>query len=386
VTSGNVLQFGDLDNKFSTQAFLLGGNSYETVDGTNGVQFTLPVGLAQFTVNGSVSLTGAHGNGASIQTYSTGAATGPLCVASDGSATTTGCTSGSTVSLTTTGSSGPATLSGGILNIPQYSASGGGVGYTGPTVNFMPVVTSAAGAGTMGNSTFADNTATGQASLGDALTLGSSLTVSAQGTATSGQNYPCNPTTLAISYYSGGAVSDAYTLGCYINSGATPTSLVTLYGPSTLAPSAASDGVGLLLAQNAALQASVTNGNINTPKFKLRGATRNSSGTNQNDDWTVQATQGTGNQPTSTLTFSHTGSSGTASLSVPAIVATGGTPGIQLTAAAFATYPACSSTTEGLEEAVKDSTTNTWGATVTGGGSFHVKTYCDSTAWTVEAK
>jgi hypothetical protein len=52
----------------------------------------------------------------------------------------------------------------------------------------------------------------------------------------------------------------------------------------------------------------------------------------------------------------------------------------------FASLPACSSSTEGSRGAVSDSTTNTWGATVTGGGSIHILAYCDGTNWTVAAK
>jgi hypothetical protein len=52
----------------------------------------------------------------------------------------------------------------------------------------------------------------------------------------------------------------------------------------------------------------------------------------------------------------------------------------------FASLPACSSSIEGSRGAVSDSTTNTWGATVTGGGSNHVLAYCDGTNWTVAAK
>jgi hypothetical protein len=52
----------------------------------------------------------------------------------------------------------------------------------------------------------------------------------------------------------------------------------------------------------------------------------------------------------------------------------------------FASLPACSSTIEGSRGAISDSSTNTWGATVTGGGSNHVLAYCDGTNWTVAAK
>lgn len=48
--------------------------------------------------------------------------------------------------------------------------------------------------------------------------------------------------------------------------------------------------------------------------------------------------------------------------------------------------PTCSSSTEGYMVAIKDSTVNTWGSTITGGGADHVLAYCDGAAWTVAAK
>jgi hypothetical protein len=53
---------------------------------------------------------------------------------------------------------------------------------------------------------------------------------------------------------------------------------------------------------------------------------------------------------------------------------------------ALASAPACSSTIEGSMQAISDSTTATWGATLTGGGSNHVMGYCDGTNWTVAGK
>jgi hypothetical protein len=53
---------------------------------------------------------------------------------------------------------------------------------------------------------------------------------------------------------------------------------------------------------------------------------------------------------------------------------------------AFATLPTCTSGIEGTLSHVTDSTTNTWGATITGGSTNHVLAYCDGSAWTVAAK
>jgi hypothetical protein len=52
----------------------------------------------------------------------------------------------------------------------------------------------------------------------------------------------------------------------------------------------------------------------------------------------------------------------------------------------FSTLPACSSALEGSTAPVTDSTTATWGATITGSGADHVLAYCDGTNWTVMGK
>lgn len=53
---------------------------------------------------------------------------------------------------------------------------------------------------------------------------------------------------------------------------------------------------------------------------------------------------------------------------------------------AFVTLPVCSATTEGSQQTVADSTTNTWGANAAGGGANRVLLYCNGTNWTVSAK
>ena len=52
----------------------------------------------------------------------------------------------------------------------------------------------------------------------------------------------------------------------------------------------------------------------------------------------------------------------------------------------FSTVQACVAGIEGAVAAITDSTTNTWGATITGGSTNHVMGYCDGTNWTVMAK
>lgn len=52
----------------------------------------------------------------------------------------------------------------------------------------------------------------------------------------------------------------------------------------------------------------------------------------------------------------------------------------------FSGLPACASGTEGHAEPISDSSTSTWGASISGGGSTHVLAYCNGTAYTVAAK
>ena len=76
-------------------------------------------------------------------------------------------------------------------------------------------------------------------------------------------------------------------------------------------------------------------------------------------------------------------------LTTPTFVIDSGTVtavGFTSPAVAFSGLPACNGAVEGTTRAVTDSTTATWGATVTGTGSNHVLAYCNGTNWTVTAK
>ena len=58
----------------------------------------------------------------------------------------------------------------------------------------------------------------------------------------------------------------------------------------------------------------------------------------------------------------------------------------QCTAVAFSELIACTATNEGSIARVTDSSTVTWGATITGGSTNHVLAYCDGSSWTVAGK
>lgn len=52
----------------------------------------------------------------------------------------------------------------------------------------------------------------------------------------------------------------------------------------------------------------------------------------------------------------------------------------------FSLIPACGSITEGALQPITDSTTNTWGGVIGGGGIFHVMGFCDGVNWSVMGK
>jgi hypothetical protein len=69
------------------------------------------------------------------------------------------------------------------------------------------------------------------------------------------------------------------------------------------------------------------------------------------------------------------------------ITNSGGThDNVKRTPMVFASLPACAAGTEGSFAAITDSSTNTWGATITGSSTNHVLGYCDGTNWTVAGK
>lgn len=73
----------------------------------------------------------------------------------------------------------------------------------------------------------------------------------------------------------------------------------------------------------------------------------------------------------------------------PITLSGSGPAAVQLAPGAFATLTAtftCNSTNEGMLASVNDSNTNTWGATVASGGSFHILVFCNGTNWTVAGK
>lgn len=199
------------------------------------------------------------------------------------------------------------------------TGGGGGLAYSAPTLNFIPSVSSVTGAGTVVNSSFSDDTTNTYDS--EPLYLQNGSYYPPTNTASSGTNYPSNPLNFLISYWNGStAVSTQWQNYALVGTGTNPATTLAFYAP----PSLATDVV--LFGINPALLA--TSGtNYSTPKIDILGATWSGSAS-QADHWFLQGVNGTGTNPTSTLTITHSGSTGTASVQMPQISVISGVPGI----------------------------------------------------------
>ena len=154
-----------------------------------------------------------------------------------------------------------------------------------------------------------------------------------------------------------------------VNAGATAYAPVAVSGDSTLS----STGV-------------VTNVKVNGGAIPASATCLGTNGSTQLVNCTVQGNASKVQLSTGTTS---TGAVGIYDVNGNLIASTGVTvssPGynaLGLGTNLFASLPACSSGVEGKVAAVTNSTTATWGATISGGGSNHVLAYCDGTNWTV---
>lgn len=92
-----------------------------------------------------------------------------------------------------------------------------------------------------------------------------------------------------------------------------------------------------------------------------------------NDVWQVNPILGTGANPSSTFTIAHAGSTGPASVSIPALKFS--------TTTTVAGLAACSAATKGMATAVTDATAPTYLGTVTGGSTVYTPVICNGTNW-----
>lgn len=133
VDVSNNYYFGDIENNLAGTGYWYHAGSASLAFTAGAVTFIRPPVFGSFIVNGSQSITGVQGSSSTnLMLANSGTFTPGDClnVAADGSAQDFGaaCGSGSggvVTALTTSGSSGAATLSAGTLNIPVYT--GGGV-------------------------------------------------------------------------------------------------------------------------------------------------------------------------------------------------------------------------------------------------------------------
>lgn len=342
----------------------LGGFLFSQPDvwGTGGNALTITAGISQ-TSAGVLSVdTTAIGNGlGTINAAAINVGGSPVCTVA------TGCTgSGAGFTLTTTGTSGAATLSGTVLNIPNYSGGSGSVtsvGTTGPLTG-GPITTT----GTIGCPTCVTSAS---ALGGNALMIGggsqTSSTLGSLGTTTTvlhgNVSGPPSFGSVVLSTDVSGSLSFANLASLSAN---TVLGALTATTPSGLAmPSCSTGGLGWTpgtgFGCNTFVAGSGTNKQI--PVFTAAGVIGNS----HIDD---------GGTTASTVTVTENFA-----------VDTGGPVNtFQLGVNVFSALPTCNSGNEGTWGPVTDSSTATWGATITGGSTNHVLAYCDGSNWTVMGK
>ena len=121
-------------------------------------------------------------------------------------------------------------------------------------------------------------------------------------------------------------------------------------------------------------------------QYGIRIQKRNPTGqTNaQYHDFVFDQWDGSASAPTTLMALKVSGNVGIGTLSPQTLLDVAGQARVE--PVVFSALPAAGSSIEGAVAAVTDSTTNTWGTTIAGGGTNHVLAYCDGTNWTVAGK
>lgn len=238
---------------------------------------------------------------------SCGSATGCLAL-SDGS--TAGTPTAGQAYIRSDSTSGQLLFS--IDGSPEAPIGSGGTGilYPSATATHIPAAVITGGVTSLTDSSFIDNT-TNTFDTEPLFLVGEYQ--QATGTANSGNNFVSNPTNWLISYWNGTtAVSAAWNVYAWVAQGASPpASVLTYAAPANLTTTAVLYAIDPGLAATSSI-------NFASPKFKTRGAVWNGSASIL-DDWNWQNVYGTGGNPTATLQFTHSGSSGAATVEMPGL-------------------------------------------------------------------
>lgn len=281
---------------------------------------------------------------------------------------------GSIFSLTTTGSTGPATLSGTTLNVPQY-AGGSVTSFAAPSASWptwlVPTVTNptttpslAVAASAIPNAALANSSTTVN---GTTCTLGS--TCSPTATTVNGASVPASAAALASNASSQVTAAPVTGTGTTVVLASAPTlSGATLDGTtfftngattfatfnSTLSGFQLPSTGGIFSMSSLGIATSGTN--YNSPQFQIQGDYWNGTAPST-DTWSFQDLLGTGANPSSTLTILHGGTTGTSVIKAPHII-TAGTPVIGCSTGA-GTSPSVCTVTGNDEAGIVNITTGT---------------------------
>lgn len=341
------------------------GNFTITLAGTGGGSATFPStpGIV-YSLNTSSA---RNATSADITGLFTGCS-GTLFLRADGTC------GGSGLSLTTTGTSGLATLSGTTLNIPNYTYT-----LTTAAVTALGALTN----DTSGSAAKIDGvTVSGVPAAGQVPVALSSTTASWQTPITyPGAGIPNSTgtawgTSYGVSGTGNVALTDSPTF-----TGTVQTENLNASAQLSANIVAASGISGQMYAGNAGAPAT-SGSNTNSIPLSVIGSAWNGTVAIA-DSWSFTDTLGTGTNPASTLILSHSGSSGVTSVSFPSLSAPTVTATTALKTASYTVsgLPSAATAGAGAIVRVSDSTSFTAGP-CTGGGSDTMLAVSDGTSWT----
>jgi hypothetical protein len=200
-------------------------------------------------------------------------------------------------------------------------------------------------------------------------TSNTNLVLAPTSTATSSNNFTGGSVKWGASVWNGSAaVSNQWTMGRTVSTTGAPTFDILFFTPPSPIV-----GTNTPTIQLSTLGTATSGANFNSPILDWQSSYWNGSAGTQ-DQWFAQSQLGAGTNPTTTLSFTHSGTSGTAAVSVPSLSSVGAVSGTTFAGTAF------TGSSFAASGAVNGATFNTVTANPATTGVFNLSA-ADKTCW-----